>query len=194
MRTPAHRLLGIGGGLGDLVGRGVDRQRQGHLHQVEAHVVGTRRGEGAAVDDVKDMPTRRLRRGSEYWRSCSFSTAASRVGSSEPGRTQPRSPPVCGGRALGELLGDRPEGRAALELLDDAVGADRLASSAWSARSIGTKISATRNSVLPTFVRACGSAHRRSRLPRRRPAAARGGGGSWSRRSAPRSAALRCRT
>ncbi len=44
------------------------------------------------------------------------------MGSSEPGRTQPSSPPAAARGALRELLGDRPERRAALELLGDAVG------------------------------------------------------------------------
>ena len=64
-----------------------------------------------------------LRMGSEYCLTGSFSTAASRVASSDPGSTQPSSPPAWAVAALGELLGDGGERRSALELLDDTVRA-----------------------------------------------------------------------
>jgi hypothetical protein len=88
----------------------------------------------------------------EFWRSCSLSIAASIAGSSEPGRTQPRSPPCCAVAPCENCWAsagkDAP--RRSCSITRSAL---RLASSACSTLSIGMKISATRASVLPMLVR-----------------------------------------
>jgi len=93
-----------------------------------------------------------LRMGSECCLTGSFSTAVSRDGSSDPGRTQPSSPPAWAVAPWENCWATAPNGapRLSCSMMRSAL---RLASSARSTRSTGTKISATRDSVLPTLDR-----------------------------------------
>ena len=119
----AHRLLRIGGRAVGFFRRGVGRQGQRHLDEVELHVVGAGGGEGPAIDDVEDVPARarpdRLRIAAWLY------PFERRI---ERGVERARQDPTeiaarCGGRSLGKLLRDRAERSAATELLHDSVGA-----------------------------------------------------------------------
>ena len=117
-----HRLLGFPVRLVDLVRRGIHRQRQGQLGQVQPHVVGPRRGKLPSIDHIEDVPAggaaHRLRELPD------LQLVDGRIeGRIEGAGQQPAEFAARLRRgALRELLGDGAERRPALQLLVDAIG------------------------------------------------------------------------